>query len=367
MRGDAAVGLRGSRVRAPSVPPSPPIPAADPDPPRVFRTPAAPPPAGRRQTVSAVIRPPVPASAVPDPTAEPIPPDAMLVAGRPVRTGTRIIRFNDPGGYNAYATPAFYGPRVDRFDNGRPDLPPADALRLAQQGYTPDELAPVIDQFVIHYDATGLSRRTFDVLQHERGLSCHFLLDLDGTIYQTLDLQERAWHARDSNSRSVGVEIANIGAFAAGAPNDLARWYRVDGGGRTTLVLPPEHGLRDRDTALHPARPEPVLGRIHGRLLVQYDLTDAQYESLIKLTAALCRTFPRLEPRYPGYPGPARTDVLSPKERSAFRGLVGHYHLTRRQDRPRPRVRLAAGDQGGQAGTRHAVIGAADVNPPAER
>ena len=26
------------------------------------------------------------------------------------------------------------------------------------------------------------------VLQNERGLSCHFLLDNDGTIYQTLDL-----------------------------------------------------------------------------------------------------------------------------------------------------------------------------------
>ena len=40
----------------------------------------------------------------------------------------------------------------------------------------------------------------------------HFLLDLDGTIYQTLDLKERALHVGASNTRSVGVEIANLGA-----------------------------------------------------------------------------------------------------------------------------------------------------------
>ena len=39
------------------------------------------------------------------------------------------------------------------------------------------------------------------------------MLDLDGTIYQTLDLKEGAWHATDANGRSIGIEIANIGAF----------------------------------------------------------------------------------------------------------------------------------------------------------
>ena len=301
-----------------------------------FRPPEALPPAAPRRAPTNPDRPAIPASAVPPPTAQPVAPDAMLVAGQPVPTGTRIVKFNEPGGYNAYATPAFYGPRVDRFDNGRPDTPPDDALRLAEHGYTFAELVPVIDQFVIHYDATGLAGRTFDVLQHDRGLSCHFLLDLDGTIYQTLDLQERAWHARESNSRSVGIEIANVGAFAAGAANDFSRWYRADTGGRTSLVLPPGHGVRDAGRALRPARDEPVLGRIHGRLLVQYDLTDAQYEALIHLTAALCRTFPKLDPRYPGSPGPARSDVLTPAERSAFRGLVGHYHLTEDKIDPGP-------------------------------
>ena len=51
-------------------------------------------------------------------------------------------------------------------------------------------LQRVVDQFVIHYDVAGTSRNCFEVLQDKRGLSVHFMLDLDGTIYQSLDLKE---------------------------------------------------------------------------------------------------------------------------------------------------------------------------------
>ena len=50
-------------------------------------------------------------------------------------------------------------------------------------------LQQVVDQFVIHFDVCGTSRRCFEVLQDKRGLSVHFMLDIDGTIYQTLDSQ----------------------------------------------------------------------------------------------------------------------------------------------------------------------------------
>jgi N-acetyl-anhydromuramyl-L-alanine amidase AmpD len=43
----------------------------------------------------------------------------------------------------------------------------------------------------------------------KRGISVHFLIDNDGTIYQTLDLQHAAWHAGNVNRKSVGVEISN--------------------------------------------------------------------------------------------------------------------------------------------------------------
>lgn len=74
-------------------------------------------------------------------------------------------------------------------------------------------LAETVDQFVIHYDACGLSQTCFDLLQDQRDLSVHFMLDLDGTIYQTLDVKERAWHATIANTRAIGIEIANVGAY----------------------------------------------------------------------------------------------------------------------------------------------------------
>jgi len=41
---------------------------------------------------------------------------------------------------------------------------------------------------VIHFDDAGTSRTCFLVLQDDRDLSVHFMLDLDGTIYQTARL-----------------------------------------------------------------------------------------------------------------------------------------------------------------------------------
>jgi hypothetical protein len=35
------------------------------------------------------------------------------------------------------------------------------------------------------------------------------LIDNDGTMYQTLDMQHAAWHAGNVNRKSVGVEISN--------------------------------------------------------------------------------------------------------------------------------------------------------------
>ena len=39
---------------------------------------------------------------------------------------------------------------------------------------------------------------------------------------------------------------------------------------------------------------------IQGEDLVQYDFTPEQYAALTKLTAALCKIFPKLKCRYPG-------------------------------------------------------------------
>lgn len=64
--------------------------------------------------------------------------------------------------------------------------------------------------FVNHWDVCLSSTSCARVLD-KRGISVHFMIDNDGTIYQTLDMQHAAFHAGSSRSNraSVGVEITN--------------------------------------------------------------------------------------------------------------------------------------------------------------
>ena len=123
----------------------------------------------------------------------------------------------------------------------------------------------------MHYDVCGTSERCFQVLHDSRGLSVHFMLDIDGTIYQTLDLKERAWHATISNSRSIGVEIASIGAYPEARGSVLDKWYVTDDEGVVHL-RPPRTvghiGVRTKPFYGKPARQELIEGTIQGQELV---------------------------------------------------------------------------------------------------
>jgi N-acetyl-anhydromuramyl-L-alanine amidase AmpD len=128
-------------------------------------------------------------------------------------------------------------------------------------GWDLPTLQRVVDQFVIHFDVAGTSRQCFNILQDHRGLSVQFMLDLDGTIYQTLDLKERAWQATIANSRSVGIEIANMGAYGLNGGKRLADWYSREQDGHTRITIPPyvkESGIRTKNWVGHPARPDAV-------------------------------------------------------------------------------------------------------------
>jgi len=64
--------------------------------------------------------------------------------------------------------------------------------------------------FINHWDVC-LSSKSCQTVLDKRGISVHFLIDNDGTIYQTLDMQHGAWHGGKErvNRASVGVEISN--------------------------------------------------------------------------------------------------------------------------------------------------------------
>ncbi|MEZ5988323.1 MAG: peptidoglycan recognition family protein [Planctomycetota bacterium] len=199
-------------------------------------------------------------------------------------TGTRVVMWDEAGGFDAYShDPAFplelpedaepptgarYGHRVPR--------DAALAAEVEASGWTLDALRRQVDQVVVHYDAAGTSRRCFRILQDLRGLSCHFLIDVDGTVYQCLDLRERAWHAGTANDRSVGIELAQIGAWPEERRDVLEEHYAEDALG-PYLVLPdgPDRGQLPPGLVGRPAA-RPARRRGPGPVLAAVRLTRAQ-------------------------------------------------------------------------------------------
>src|SRR5260370_22135308 len=176
--------------------------------------------------------------------------DEIVAAGQFFHTGTRIVLWMDPGGYDAYRVERRFSPiekagwdvsqeevkeltSPNRYNLRSNGLTAAELERVRGGGWDLPLLRREVDQFVIHFDACGTSRQCFKVLQDQRDMSVHFMLDLDGTIYQTLDLKERAWHATSSNTRSVGIEIANMGAYGANEKNPFHDWHTTDQKGHT--------------------------------------------------------------------------------------------------------------------------------------
>jgi N-acetyl-anhydromuramyl-L-alanine amidase AmpD len=283
--------------------------------------------------------------------------DEMVVAGQFVHTGTRVVLWMDPGGYDAYRVERRFSPldksdwdssqadvreltSPNRYNLRRSGLSPEDLERVRGGGWDLPTLQRVVDQFVIHFDACGTSRQCFNVLQDHRDLSVHFMLDLDGTVYQTLDLKERAWHATSSNSRSVGIEIANIGAYPVGEKNPLDQWYAADANGKTRITIPQrfgDGGIRTPGFVGYPARSGIIHGMIQGKEMVQYDFTPEQYHALVKLTAALTRVLPNINCDYPRDPhGNVITRKLSDDVLKVYHGVLGHFHIQSEKVDPGP-------------------------------
>jgi N-acetyl-anhydromuramyl-L-alanine amidase AmpD len=269
-------------------------------------------------------------------------------------TGTPVVLWFDEGGYDGYRVERRFSKfdergweqtkdrleTPNRFGLRKVELSDADRERVRGGAWPLELLQQHVDQFVLHYDASGTSRQCYRTLHDERGLSIHFLLDLDGTIYQTLDVQERAWHATKANDRSIGIEIANIGAYPPDQRSRLDAWYVSDQHGSVRIVLPAwmgDGGVRTPGFVARPARPMPIMGAIHGQQLTQYDFTPEQYAALAKLTKALSRALPRIRIEAPRDAlGGVRGSVMADEEWRSFAGVLGHYHIQEEKIDPGP-------------------------------
>ena len=77
-----------------------------------------------------------------------------------------------------------------------------------------------VDMLLLHYTGMATAASACELLcSPESGVSCHYLIDEEGTIVQMVGEELRAWHAgasvwqgeTDTNSRSIGIEIQNPG------------------------------------------------------------------------------------------------------------------------------------------------------------
>ena len=78
-----------------------------------------------------------------------------------------------------------------------------------------------IEYIIIHYTGVDMQfHRVINWFLDERSrVSCHFLIDTEGKIYNLVDISKRAWHAGksfwnncvDINSNSIGIELHNDG------------------------------------------------------------------------------------------------------------------------------------------------------------
>lgn len=246
----------------------------------------------------------------------------LIIGGQAFPTDAPIVNFRDPPNWDAsstYCKPtktdagamarckpgaggqipyALAGTYVRRYMT-RP------GLRTSK--YQMGESAPyeavkgLIKQFVIHHDGCASADMCFNVLQNERGLSCHFLVDNDGTIYQTLDLALAGYHAGLWNSNSIGVELCNRGD-AKKEPN----YYK----GKDKI---------DR---------EPRAAKINGHTFLAWNYTPMQYDAMTRLCRALLRLLPNLPADYPqSSPGIQSWDTIPTAASLKFAGYIGHYHL----------------------------------------
>ncbi|MBL8874308.1 MAG: N-acetylmuramoyl-L-alanine amidase [Phycisphaerae bacterium] len=276
--------------------------------------------------------------------------DEISVAGRRFHTGVQVVLWTDPGGYDGYRVEKRFAPIAEsdwehskqglqspnRYDSRTKDPALAEATRGGN--WDLDQLRANIDQIVLHYDASGTSRQCFRTLHDSRGLSIHFMVDLDGTIYQTLDVKERAWHATKSNARSIGIEIANIGAYPSESPV-LAKWYARDDQG-LYVTLPAEAGdggIRTPNFVARPRRPDFITGEVHEERLIQADFTPEQYRSLAHLLAALNAALPEIPLACPrDTEGMPLTRCLTDEEWANFKGVLGHDHIQQNKVDPGP-------------------------------
>jgi len=158
--------------------------------------------------------------------------------------------------------------------------------------------------FVNHWDVCLDSTSCAKVL-NKRGISVHFCIDNDGTIYQLLDTQHGAWHAGCTvgNRKGIGVEISN--AYYT----KYQSWYKSNGFGERPII---------KDAIIHGKKSKEFLG-----------FYPVQLQALQALWKA-CSQGIGIPMEYPQNSDKSlNTGVHRVCQTGSFKGICNHYNFTR--------------------------------------
>lgn len=233
----------------------------------------------------------------------------IIVCGKEFDIGTRVVLWTEPGGFNAYDTASY---ETEDRKTGKIEVVKGKRYKSRLTlGGTPDfeKLKRIVYQFALHHSGLYRSADTFETLQ-QRGLSVHFILDDNGTLYQTLDVRERAFHIGTNNAMSIGIEIDSK-ALASKYPDAYdethQKKYKV--------------GPRNTKTDV-----------IHGMKIKGFDYSDAQYETLAKLAKTLVKIFPLIRQDFARKNGSIiKTELANPLD---HKGFICHFQVTKNKIDP---------------------------------
>ena len=155
---------------------------------------------------------------------------------------------------------------------------------------------------VTHWDVCTSAASCKRVLE-KRNISTHFVIDNDGTIYQLVDTNNIAWHAKGANNRSIGVDISTA--------------YYIK--------------YQEKYVKMgYPVRPVLKDSIVHGRKLNPHlGFTNNQLESYELLLEHLSRIHD-IPLDYPkNDDGSLCTTVYPDAVKGKFKGVINHYNLTR--------------------------------------
>lgn len=199
---------------------------------------------------------------------------SIIVCNKEFNIGTKVVLWDEINGFNGYDTSKVITKTQNR-KTGKIIKSIVQGKRYSKRTWRSktdlDQLKKVVKQFFLHHSGLYRSRDTFNVLHNQRRLSVHFILDDDGTLYQTLDLREKAFHGGGNNSISVGIEIDSR-AHAGKHPDAYDEYH-----------------CKKYKVSPHKKR----IDFVQNQWIEGYEYTEAQYETLIRLGIVLGHIFPK--------------------------------------------------------------------------